>query len=181
MLTDTKDKVIDSVLFNEQTRGTSKGRYPDGSKSIVFFPNSATPGRANLVLGQDSDEDGLPNLWEDQYGLNPNDASDAALDTDNDGHTNLEELLAGTRPNDAASVLWMDLKLQQRSVIVSFEAQAGRTYVLWNTNDIADGGWIKVQEFPAQDNKRNVIHAIPSNNLPLPSGYYRLTIPATND
>jgi len=53
--------------------------------------------------------------------------------------------------------------------------------VLWNTDDIADGGWIKVQEFPAQDNKRNVIHAIPSNNLPLPSGYYRLTIPATND
>ena len=80
MLTDTKDKVIDSVLFGEQTRGISKGRYPDGASVIVFFPNSATPGRANLILG-DSDDDGLPNLWEDQYGLNPNDASDAAHTT----------------------------------------------------------------------------------------------------
>jgi hypothetical protein len=177
---DTKDKVIDSVLFGEQTRGTSEGRYPDGASAIVFFPNSATPGRPNLILG-DSDEDGLPNLWEDQYGLNPNDASDAALDTDNDGHTNLEEYLAGTNPDDDASVLALDLSLHERNVIVSFEAQAGRAYVLWSTADIAGGGWIKVQEFPAQGDKRTVTHGIPAEHLPLPSGYYRLTIPAAND
>ncbi|GIT06157.1 MAG: hypothetical protein CM1200mP29_15680 [Verrucomicrobiota bacterium] len=70
MLTDTKDKVIDSVLFGEQTRGTSEGRYPDGAKSIVFFPNSATPGRANLIL-DDSDEDGLPTFGRTSTGSIP--------------------------------------------------------------------------------------------------------------
>ena len=61
VLSDTKDKTIDSVMFAEQARGVSEGRYPDGDKSIVTFPNSATPGRSNLVIG-DSDEDGLPNF-----------------------------------------------------------------------------------------------------------------------
>jgi hypothetical protein len=180
VLTDTRDKVIDSVLFGEQTRGTSEGCYPDGAKSIVFFPNSATPGRANLILG-DSDEDGLPNLWEDRYGLNPNDASDAALDTDNDGHTNLEELLAGTRPNDADSVLWLDLTMHHQSMNITFEAQGGRTYVLWNATDITDGEWVKVQEFPSQDSKRTIIHDLPVKHRSSPNGYYRITIPAVEN
>jgi hypothetical protein len=46
----------------------------------------------------DSDGDGMPDAWEKQFGLNPNDASDAAMDKDNDGYTNLEEYLNGTDP-----------------------------------------------------------------------------------
>ncbi len=180
VLTDSNAKVIDSVLFSEQARGTSQGRFPDGAKSIVFFPNSATPGRANLILG-DSDEDGLPNLWEDQYGLNPNDPADAAQDTDHDGHTNLEELLAGTRPNDADSVLSLALSANRDTLTAVFEAQTGRTYVLWSTDDVADGEWIKVQEFTVQDGKRTITYNLPAEHLPLPNGYYRLTIPVAND
>jgi hypothetical protein len=62
-----------------------------------------------------------------------------------------------------------------------FEAQAGRTYVLWSTDSVGGGEWIKVQEFPAQGDKRTVTYWIPAEHLPLPSGYYRLTIPAAND
>jgi len=180
VLTDAKDKEIDSVLFGEQTRGTSEGRYPDGAKSIIFFPNSPTPGRANLILG-DADEDGLPNLWEAQYGLNPNDPADAALDPDHDGHTNLEEYLAGTRPDNAASALALNLTLHEQTVTVSFEAQAGRAYVLWSTADLGSGDWIKVQAFPAGEAKRTVTYGIPAVHRPLPDGYYRLTIPAAID
>ena len=39
----------------------------------------------------DSDGDGLPDEWEIQHGLNPNDPDDANIDSDNDGLTNLEE------------------------------------------------------------------------------------------
>ena len=46
----------------------------------------------------DSDGDGMPDDWEIKNGLNPNDASDAAMDKDNDGYTNLEEYLNGTDP-----------------------------------------------------------------------------------
>jgi pectate lyase len=52
-------------------------------------------------VATDSDHDGMPDEWEKKYGLNPNDASDTALDNDGDGYTNLEEFLNGTDPAKA--------------------------------------------------------------------------------
>jgi len=43
--------------------------------------------------GYDSDHDGMPNAWEKEEGLNPNDYNDANEDKDNDGYTNIEEYL----------------------------------------------------------------------------------------
>ena len=43
----------------------------------------------------DSDRDGMPDAWEEERGLNPHDASDAASDRDNDGYTNIEEFING--------------------------------------------------------------------------------------
>ncbi|MCK5561506.1 MAG: PQQ-binding-like beta-propeller repeat protein, partial [Thermoplasmata archaeon] len=42
---------------------------------------------------EDSDSDGIPDIWELKYGLDPNDPSDAAQDPDGDNYTNLEEYL----------------------------------------------------------------------------------------
>ena len=49
----------------------------------------------------DADNDGLPDDWETQFGLDPNHAggdNGAAGNPDQDGRTNLEELVAGTHP-----------------------------------------------------------------------------------
>jgi hypothetical protein len=46
----------------------------------------------------DADDDGMPDAWEQQYGLNAHDAADGAKDEDGDGYTNLEEFLNGTDP-----------------------------------------------------------------------------------
>ena len=43
----------------------------------------------------DRDRDGMPDQWEKDHGLNPDDASDGNRDRDNDGYTNLEEYLNG--------------------------------------------------------------------------------------
>jgi pectate lyase len=41
----------------------------------------------------DSDNDGMPDTWEEDNGLNPNDAADSKLDRNNDGYTNVEEYI----------------------------------------------------------------------------------------
>ncbi len=53
-----------------------------------------------VVLGDDSDGDGIPDDWEITHGLNPNDSLDALLDLDRDGLTNLQEFESGTNPNN---------------------------------------------------------------------------------
>ena len=80
---------------------------------IGFFgPGVVDPSEANADLQVqdavvDTDGDGMPDGWETDNGLNPNDPSDAALDGDGDRKTNLEEYRAGTDPNDPASRLQM--------------------------------------------------------------------------
>jgi len=47
----------------------------------------------------DSDNDGMPDYWENQHDLNPL-VDDASGDVDNDGYTNLEEYQLGSDPTD---------------------------------------------------------------------------------
>ena len=51
----------------------------------------------------DNDGDGMPNSWERQHGLNPEDPSDGFTDPDGDGLLNIQEMIAGTDPFNADS------------------------------------------------------------------------------
>jgi hypothetical protein len=69
---------------------------------------------------EDNDNDGMPDVWEVQHGLNPF-VNDASLDSDGDGYTNLEEYKAGTDPKDKNSrpgwktMPWLTLLLDDDS------------------------------------------------------------------
>jgi hypothetical protein len=67
------------------------------SSEIVSFVTSAISDHA------DSDADGLPDVWEIQFGLDPQNANDAFADLDHDGLTNLEEYTVHSDPNNADS------------------------------------------------------------------------------
>jgi preprotein translocase subunit SecG len=51
----------------------------------------------------DDDNDGMPDDWENENTLDPNDPEDAKIDSDRDGFTNLEEYKEGTDPMDDTS------------------------------------------------------------------------------
>ncbi len=52
---------------------------------------------ATAPISKDTDKDGIPDEWENTYGLKI-DSDDSAADNDNDGLTNLEEYNSGTDP-----------------------------------------------------------------------------------
>lgn len=79
------------------------------------------------VTDPDDDNDGMPDTWETENGLNPLDATDASLDPDGDNLTNLQEYQGDTNPNvsDAqAFPLWI-------VGIAAIIAIATVAYVLW--------------------------------------------------
>jgi hypothetical protein len=55
---------------------------------------------------KDDDQDGMPNAWENKYGLDPNDPSDANGDMNGDGYTNIEMYINGIDPD--TNIDWTD-------------------------------------------------------------------------
>ncbi|MDB4554774.1 hypothetical protein N9Z94_03230, partial [Akkermansiaceae bacterium] len=71
---------------------------PLNRTQILALANGTDPRGLDDVL-LDTDEDEMPDSYENLYGLNPA-VNDAADDLDTDGLTNLEEFNLGTLPND---------------------------------------------------------------------------------
>ena len=75
---------------------------PDDDNDDVLDIDDAFP--KNALYSADSDGDGLPDVWETMFGLDPNDPTDASSDFNNDGVTALDEFLAGTTPSDSLDI-----------------------------------------------------------------------------
>lgn len=77
---------VDQRIVNDVINGTG---------GLIDYPDEVGgwPPLAGGMPPPDSDQDGMPDGWEVEQGLNPNDPDDGSADLDGDGYTNLEEYL----------------------------------------------------------------------------------------
>lgn len=100
--------VQDSGALQDTATVTVGGSDTDGDGIIDFLdncPNDANAGQEDNdndgegdVCDDDDDDDGMSDSFENTYGFDPFDASDAGEDPDGDGRTNLEEYQQGGDP-----------------------------------------------------------------------------------
>ena len=84
---------VDKRIVEEVREGTFTYRGSNGSSNGLIDTQSDVGGWPALNASKqalDTDYDGIPDEWETQFGLNPNDPNDARAITLVTGHTNLD-------------------------------------------------------------------------------------------
>ena len=95
-----------------------KDSYKDG---IITDPRQmgGYPEYRKWKPWKDSDGDGMPDEWETENGLNPNDPTDANKDCTGDGYTNIEKYINDIPTN--VKVDWTDLKNNHDTLIKALQ------------------------------------------------------------
>jgi hypothetical protein len=132
-----KQDSLDARIIREVSEGTStygNAGIISSQSDVGGWPtlNSTTP-------PADTDQDCMPNAWENRRGLNPNDANDGNADPDGNGYTNIEEYLnylAEKHKGDFQPDGYVDFE-DFAVLALSWRAKPGDTN--WNPNcDISD-------------------------------------------
>lgn len=130
------------------------------------------------LLAQDTDADGMPDVWENAHGFNPNDPADAALDADNDGQTNLAEYRAGTDPRNPGSVLRISaITREANDARVTWTTVGSHHYLLQGGTNLVGGLSNNVSPLisvpPGGESTTNYLH---NNGATLPARFYRVRL-----
>ena len=93
---------VDSRIIDEISSGTAHygGTWGGGGKGIIDSQSDVGgwPELASKPASADSDDDGMPDAWEQASQLDAKDPGDGSQDRDGDGYTNVEEYINSQAP-----------------------------------------------------------------------------------
>ena len=92
---ETENRYVFKEKYNEYGEYSYYVRVVDQANNIKKSDSKSFWITSDL---EDRDNDGMPDWWEQRYGLNPKDKSDADKDLDNDGISNIKEYKANINP-----------------------------------------------------------------------------------
>jgi hypothetical protein len=99
--------------------------------------------QAVLDPARDDDGDGIPNGWEQRYGLDPLNAADASADNDGDGLSNLREYQLGTDPTDRTSPYRITaIAREGNDVRITWTTVGGKVNVVQVSPGTAGGSYV---------------------------------------
>lgn len=143
--------LVNYVVSADSGGGLASGAgiYNYGSLGKAFSAVTSTEGNVKNMQGYlvfsfinntsgsfiDNDLDGIPDDWENLYGLST-DADDSASDYDNDGMSAMMEYIAGTSPVDRESRLFVQLAEVNGKVHVSLNTAQNRSYEFLVSQDL---------------------------------------------
>lgn len=144
-LTNHANAII-SLVVRPNNTGNFTNLVVVTSSVLDLTPSNNQASRATFVY-RDTDHDGIWDSWEAAYGLNLNDATDAALDPDGDRHSSWQEFIAGTNPTNATSVTrLLNIELTANGPRLTLQGVPGRRYQL-ERMDGPTGAWMPVSIF----------------------------------
>jgi len=170
---------VSSILLTQYVSFYTATNVQANSTFTVVLTNSSRPfglisTSAFLTIAEDTDQDGIPDLWELANGFDLLDPFDATEDADSDGMTNWEEYIAGTDPQDPASRLQIEPISATGQTTIQFMAIANRTYSVQFNDHLDTGPWKRLSDIVARTNNRLESIIDPS---PTAGRFYRITTP----
>jgi hypothetical protein len=143
---------------------------------VVYNDANTAPGATttfNIRVLADSDRDGIPDLVEQELGLDTNNVADASGDLDSDGMSNRAEFLAGTDPTNNLSYLKIEENISAGAAAVQFAAISNRTYSVQYT-DALGAPWQKLVDVAGR--ATNFVAELADPNWTT-NRYYRVVLP----
>ena len=138
-----------------------------------------TPGAGNSAQVRDTDADGAPDVWEDQYSFDKTNPADGAIDTDGDRYTNVQEYVAGTNPRDAGSLLkilgLVPAKSEAEPLTLTFQSVSNRIYTVQYRNSLAiNSDWQKL--VTTNSTSGGPVTVIDTNTITRTDRYYQVIV-----
>jgi len=157
----------------------TKVTHPDNTEFAYKYDSADNWTTNTVTVMADSDGDGIPDWWMNQYFGHPTgqaaDNSRASDDADGDGMTNLQEFLAGTIPIDPGSVLrFSSAASQGDDMVFTFPTATNRLYVVEWTAGLASGAWASLPDIIAGDGTVQQVRHL--GGAALPQRFYRIRL-----